>query len=288
MDTHRTRKDLRKLNVLPNKRRGQNFVVQDSLIDEIIKFAGDFTDKYVLEIGPGLGALTDKLYICKGLTVIEVEQKFCEDLKRKYPEIKIVQNDFRNVDITELAVDETEKVEESKKVYTVFSNVPYVYSTDMIFYLIKNRSVLETCTLLLQREFAERLASEPGSRAYGVISLMVQNWCEMKLGKIFPGTYFYPVTKVESRIIQLRFRDTPRVKEEDFPAFQRVVKAAFSQRRKKIHNAIKNSGFFVDKDIDGSLLKANIDPSRRPETVSIEEFCTLSKILETNFKPTTE
>jgi 16S rRNA (adenine1518-N6/adenine1519-N6)-dimethyltransferase len=268
-----TRKHLKDLGVKPSKKRGQNFVIQPALIDAIIEFGEPDKDEAVVEIGPGLGALTEKLLHAQSLTVIEIEEEFSEKLKIRFPNITVLNQDFRIYNLEELAKNCGQQI-------TVFGNIPYVYSTDIIFHLIRYRLSMKRAVLLLQKEFGERIAAKPGCKAYGVPSLLCQNVCDVRLGAIFPGDMFYPPTKVDSIVLELSFKKSPCVPVEELLSFEKVIKASFKQRRKKIINSLQHSGLFVGFDLKAVFAEAKLDSQRRPETFSLFEFLTLSRALD--------
>lgn len=266
---YRAKDLLQDLDVRPSKGRGQNFVINTSVITQIIEFGFPSESEHLVEIGPGLGALTSELYKIGPLAVIEIEMKFCEDLERRFPNLVIVNKDVRLVDFSSLG-----------KELVVFGNLPYSFSTEIIFHLIDNSASIARAVLLLQREFAERLVASPGGRDYGVLSVSCQIACETRLGPIIPGNSFHPPTKVESRLVELKFPKTPRFEINDVLWLKRCVRASFLQRRKKLLNSLRGSGFFINDGIEAACKDAGIDPGRRAETLSIEEFIKLSKALQ--------
>jgi len=268
MKSSLTKHQLKQLQVRPSKERGQNFVIDPAVIDQIVGFAPPQSDEDVVEVGPGLGALTQSLTTGRSLTLIEIEKSFCEPLAQKFPSAKIINNDVRFVDFSEIGSE-----------LVVFGNLPYVFSTDIIFHLVANAHVVKRAVLLLQREFAERVAAPPGGRDYGVLSVMAQLSCDVTLGPIVPPTAFHPAPKVDSRVLGLHFLKQPRVPVDDVKWFRRVVQAAFHMRRKKIHNSLRSSGLWSGEEIDHALDTVGIDKGRRAETVSITEYGALAEVL---------
>ncbi len=264
----RAKDQLRSLDVRPSKERGQNFVIENSVIDAIIGFGAPKAEENLVEIGPGLGALTRELAKFPNLTLVEIEPKFCEELAKEFPAVKIVNQDVREVNFADLGKD-----------LTIFGNLPYVFSTEIVMHLVEHASSVKRAVLLLQREFAERLASPPGGREYGRLSIATQLWADLELGPIIPGTSFHPPTAVQSRVVTLRFLKAPRVEIKDRVWFDKVVKAAFAKRRKKLPNSLFSSGYLARERIDAALTKCSIDPNRRAETLSIAEFVALADAL---------
>jgi 16S rRNA (adenine1518-N6/adenine1519-N6)-dimethyltransferase len=260
---------LNKSGVRPSKKRGQNFLIDQTFISEIALFGNpDFT-RAIVEIGPGLGALTAELAPATDLTLIEIEPEFCSALKIKFPHAKILNKDVREIDFSDLG-----------KELIVFGNLPYVYSTDIIFCLIDNRAFIDRAVLLLQQEFAERLAAGPGGKTFGVLSIMAQMWADIKLGPLIKGDAFQPPTKVNSRLVELKFLQASRFEISDYDFFRKLVRASFHQRRKMIGNSISAAGFASKEKVHGALKACGIDSSRRAETLSIKEFVTLSEALK--------
>lgn len=261
----RAKDRLRDLDVQPSKERGQNFIVDTSVLHSIVQFGHPSAEDKIVEIGPGLGALTKELSRFPDLTLVEIEEKFCRDLQVHYPDAKIVCADVRTVDFSKLGSN-----------LVVFGNLPYSFSTDIIFHLLSQASVLKRAVLMLQREFAERVAAGPGGRDYGSISINTQLMADMRLGPIIPGTAFHPIANVESRLIELTFLKSPRVAVADPVWFKKVVKASFLQRRRKLLNSLKSSCLVSGEATLEALRAASIDPGRRAETLSIAEFALLA------------
>lgn len=272
--TPRQKDTLRSLDVRPSKERGQNFLIREEVPEQIVSFGNLSPDACVLEIGPGTGALTKHLSAWKNLTVIEIEERFCPPLSAAYPHIKIINEDVRKVDLATLLAD-TSPLQR----FIVFGNIPYSFSSEIVFHLLKHRASVEYAVLMTQREFAERIAAAHGSRSYGSLSVAVQLWADVTLGPVVPGDSFHPPTKVESQVVRLTFRDTPRVAVEDFEHFERVVRASFSQRRKKLTNSLAASSRWTKEEVEAALKKLNIRPDARPEQLSVEEFGGLAMLL---------
>lgn len=266
----RVKSALNKMGVRPSKARGQNFLIDTTVLDSIVEFGDPKPEENVIEIGPGLGALTEKLLqIVPALKVIEVESEFCKTLSEKFgKKIQVWNADVRTVDF-----------EPFGKELVVFGNLPYSLSTEIILHLISQRKYVSRGIFLLQKEFAERLGASPGSKAYGSLSVAVQLWCDTRLGVLVSGNSFHPPTEVTSRVIELIFRTEPKVPVDNFEWFEKIVRASFSQRRKKLKNSLLSVGW-LDKDkIDRACDEAQIDSDRRAETLSILEFSKLARAL---------
>ena len=262
----RAKDQLKTLEVRPSKSRGQNFIIQEGILALISDFGKPQAATHLLEIGPGLGSLTAEiLRFEKPLAVVEIEPAFCADLKQRFPQIEIYNEDARTFDFSKL---------EHKVV--VFGNLPYSYSTEILFHLIDSAKYIERAVLMLQREFAERVAASPGGRDYGVLSVNAQLSAEMRLGPIIEGNAFHPPTQVQSRLLELTFLKEPKVKIEDIAWFKRVVKGSFSQRRRKLLNSLSGASLVDKQFVKPALIDAGIDPGRRAETLSIAEFSKLA------------
>jgi 16S rRNA (adenine1518-N6/adenine1519-N6)-dimethyltransferase len=263
----------------PSKTRGQNFIINPFVVEAILEFGRPLPSESLVEIGPGLGALTEVLYQVarqgeerqagRPLVLIEIEPKLCAELARKFPGARIIEADVRHVDLSSLGDN-----------LTVFGNLPYSFSTEILFHILKHRLAIRRAVFMLQREFAERVAAEPGSKKYSSLSVAVQLWAEVTLGPIIPGDAFHPPTKVESCMLELSLRPEAAVSVESFELFERVVKTAFSKRRRTIENSLESSGFFSEEVIRLGLAKAQIDPGLRAEMLGLEQFAALVRAID--------
>jgi 16S rRNA (adenine1518-N6/adenine1519-N6)-dimethyltransferase len=203
------------------------------------------------------------------LTVVEIEEKFCEEISKKYPQVSVVNEDVRLVDFSELGED-----------LVVFGNLPYSFSTDIIFHLIAFSPSISRAVLMLQKEFAERVAAPPGGKSYGVLSVSCQLSCDVRLGPVVPGNAFHPPTAVDSQVLELTFPHVPRYHVDDLYWVKRVVSAAFVMRRKMLKNSLRASKIAQGDHIDRAFERCGIDPMRRAETLSIPEFIALAGALK--------
>lgn len=269
---------LEAMEVTPRKSRGQNYLCDRGVIDKIVRFAGITKADTVIEIGPGLGALTDELVAAAGrYTAVELEPKCQAHLLDTCPGLtpeQIVIADVRTISLPDERF--------GTPPYVVVSNVPYSLSSEITLWLLKHRGCVTRASFLLQREFAERLAAVPGSKVYGSLTVLRTLFADAQLGPIIPGTVFLPPAEVESRLIELRMLPEPRFPVASVPLFERVVRAAFSTRRKTLLNALSGSTLGFEKSVVRELLHdAGVDEGRRAETLSLEEFSWLvAKVAE--------
>jgi 16S rRNA (adenine1518-N6/adenine1519-N6)-dimethyltransferase len=264
---------LDQLEIIPTKRRGQNFLLNSETAKSIVDFAKIPKDAAVIEIGPGLGALTEQiLKHTKRFAIIEIEQKFCEFLKQTYPDLE----NIYNTSFVEVELEAICKQLSTDQVYLI-SNVPYSISSELFLWLINNRKYFNSASLLFQREFAERLAAKPGSREYGSLSVMCETFTNHKLGSIISGASFYPSAEVESRLIKVEICQNPKFEIADQILFEKIVRAAFSHRRKTIFNSLKSSSLsYSAEQIKLFLEQAGFDPIRRAETFSAQDYAKLT------------
>lgn len=247
---------------------GQVFLYDPAILRRITQIAQLSGEDLVVETGPGLGRLTKMLAEKVGKVIaIELDKKLFEELKTELAE-------YKNVEL--VYGDALKYPYENLPEFKVVANIPYYITTPIIFRLLKARENLISATLTMQKEVAERIVAYPGGKDYGLLSIMVQYRAEPKLKFIIPKGAFRPVPKVDSAVVHLKILKEPSVEVKDEKLFFSVAKTAFSQRRKMLSNSLKS----LRKDIRERLVEAGIDPNRRAETLSIEEFARLSNILE--------
>ncbi len=269
---------LEELGVQPSKRKGQNFLFDPSIAEKLVRFAQLRESDAVLEVGPGLGTLTRALLATGvSLAVAEIEPAFCEYLEREFQELtaeRVYRGDARKLDLAEVSQAL------GQQSIAVVSNVPYSFSSDIVLWILAAHSHVHSASLLLQEEFADRLCAGPGSRTYGAISVQREVFAEAFLGPRVPGSAFHPPANVGSRVLRLEMRAEPLVPVEQQKAFRDVVRAAFNQRRKTLHNALSSGLPQFEKARWGELLiQCEVDPKRRAETLSVEEFLSLTRAM---------
>lgn len=253
---------------MPKKYLGQNFLFDPSILRKIVETAKIKHDDTVVEIGPGLGTLTKMLIeAAKKVIAIELDYELYEKLKHELKE-------FKNIEL--IHGDALKYPYEELEPFKVVANIPYYITTPIIFRLIEARKNLKSMTLTIQKEVAQRIVAKPGTKDYGVLSIAVQYYGKPELKFIIPKGAFRPVPKVDSAVINIEMFDKPRVIVTDEKLFFRIVKTAFAQRRKTLSNSLKS----ISKDIKEILNNAKIEPNRRAETLSIEEFVRIADLVK--------
>lgn len=265
------------------KRLGQNFLVNPDVISDILDFADISQDDIVLEIGPGVGFVTEQLVkYARKVIAVELDEEAIKELEKiECDNLKIIHQDILKTNIWEL-IPEGEKVK-------VVANIPYYITAPIIAHLLgevddlanKNRRSIKDIILMVQEEVARRVVADESSpsKEYGLLTILSQFWADCEILRLVGRRSFYPSPKVNSALIGLKINDEPRLKLSDYTHFRRTIKAGFAQRRKNIKNCLINGGF--DKDIVPKVLeKLGIDTNTRAENISIEKFGELSEELK--------
>jgi 16S rRNA (adenine1518-N6/adenine1519-N6)-dimethyltransferase len=264
--TQRPSELLRRHGLRPKKQWGQNFLGDPDLLAALAALAELRPGETVVELGAGLGHLTRAL-AATGARVVAVERdrELVPILRSELPRVEIAEADAKSFDLASAARGER---------IVVCGNLPYHLSSPILFHLLDQRSVVRRAVLLLQREVAERVAASPGGRDYGVLSVLVQHVADAKIGLQVGRHAFTPPPEVESSALVLDFLPRPRAEVSDEQRFRALVKAAFSQRRKTLWNALRSMAGARD-----ALERAAIDPKRRAETLSVAEFAAVERAL---------
>ncbi|WP_047154268.1 16S rRNA (adenine(1518)-N(6)/adenine(1519)-N(6))-dimethyltransferase RsmA [Aneurinibacillus tyrosinisolvens] len=277
----RTKEILKKYGFSFKKSLGQNFLIDLNILDKIVAAADLSEDKGAIEIGPGIGALTEQLAKRAGKVVaVEIDQRLLPilaDTLSPYPHAEVVHGDVLEMDVAALI---SEKFEQQQKV-SVVANLPYYVTSAILMKLLEERLPLENIVVMIQKEVAERISAKPGTKVYGALSVLAQFYAEAELVTIVPHTVFIPQPNVDSAVLRLRVRETPAVEVDSETMFYRVVKASFAQRRKTLSNNLLNNLFGKEnkEEMLQILQKAEIDPARRGETLSLAEFAAISNLL---------
>ncbi len=247
---------------------GQHFLLDLNLIRRIVRAAGNLENQLIIEIGPGPGGLTRALLETSAKQVIAVERdercvKSLETLNNTFPErLRIIEEDALDFDLKNLA---------SKNKYTIIANLPYNISIPLLLNWLRQLSVINSMTLMFQKEVADRLSAKPGTKAYGRISVIVQWLCEVETAFCIPARAFVPPPRVVSAVVNFKPRLYP-LAPASFEILEKVTAAAFGQRRKMLRSALKT---LFPYPID--LLKsADINPEARAETLTVAEFCRIA------------
>jgi len=272
---------LNKHGLVLKKSLGQNFLIDQNILHKIVAAAELGPDKGALEIGPGIGALTQQLAKQAGrVLAIEIDQRLLPILNEtlaSYPHAAVVHGDVLKQDLPELFRAHFANVAG----VSVVANLPYYITTPIIMRLLEEKLPLDYIVVMIQKEVADRMAARPGTKDYGSLSIAVQFYCEPELVTIVPRTVFVPQPNVDSAVIRLRVRKTPPVEVADEAFFFEVVQASFVQRRKTLYNNL-SARFFTKETksaLEPLLQGCGIEPSRRGETLSMEEFARLTEAL---------
>ena len=261
---------LNRFKLRADKKLGQNFLIDHSVVQRIVEAAELSEKDTVLEVGPGIGTLTQGLAESKANVVaVELDQRLLPVLATTlegYDNVRVVHGDILKVDIM---------AEVGNQEFKCCANLPYYITTPIIFALIEKRLPMERLVAMVQKEVAERMAAKPGGKEYGALSVAIQYYTEPEIAFIVPPSSFIPAPSVDSAVIVCKRRTTPAVEVEDEKLFFRVVQAAFSLRRKMLSNSLKNMGISSAQCAEWLSL-AGIDGKRRAETLSLEEFAALA------------
>ena len=260
-----------------SKSLGQNFLIDDSVLDSIVYGAELSDEDYVLEIGPGFGTLTQKL--CKNakkVVAVEIDKTaipILEDNLKEFDNIKIINDDVLKLDLKKLCDEEFEG-----KSFKVVANLPYYITTPIVMALLENSLNISMLVVMVQKEVAQRFSAKPNKKDYGAITLSVDYYCDTEMVCDVPPHCFMPPPKVTSAVIKFIVRNEKKVSPKDEKLFFNIIKAAFGMRRKTLLNALSNSGCInlTKEEICNVLEECSVDPKRRGETLDIFEFCTLS------------
>lgn len=268
---YKTQELVKKYNFKFSKSLGQNFLIDDSVLTDIVQGADVNAEDLVIEIGPGVGTLTAQLLNkAKKVVSIELDNDLIPILQEElgsHPNFSLVHKDALKVDFNEIIGDE--------KSVKLVANLPYYVTTPIIVNLLKEKYNFKSLTIMIQKEVAERINAEPNCKEYGSLSLLVQYYCNTRIIRKVSPSSFIPRPKVDSIVIRLDKLDKPRVEIKDEKLMFDIIRNSFNMRRKTLWNGVKNIG--IDKEkLQNAFDDAGIDPKRRGETLSLEEFAKLS------------
>jgi 16S rRNA (adenine1518-N6/adenine1519-N6)-dimethyltransferase len=248
----------------PKKRFGQNFLQDENILNKIVREINPEPDEAIIEIGPGYGALTQKLIsVTENLIAVEIDNELTNNLKEKFPQLHLINEDFLETDISQLSTD-------GKKLRVV-GNIPYNITSPILFKLVENNKLINDAVFMVQYEVAKRMTADRGTKDYGILAVVLKYFAETKLCfKISPNVFF-PKPKVFSALVHIRFKEMKQPDEEQ-KLFIEIVKGAFGNRRKILKNSFSNSIFH---EIDFS--NSGIDLMLRAENLSVDDFIKLTK-----------
>lgn len=270
---NKTGERVRKYGFRFKKALGQNFLKDRNVVEDIIEGSGITENTRVLEIGPGVGSLTEAmLEKAESVTAVELDANLIPILEEEFKDrenFRLLYGDILKMDIGEIMGD---------KEFITVANLPYYVTTPIIIKLLEEDSNLRSLTVMVQKEVAERLTAKPGTKDYGSLTLLTEYYTKAEIVRIVPPECFIPAPKVESAVIRLDIREVPPVTVKDTDFMMRVIKESFAMRRKTIANNLKKIAGSPE-NLRSALQKASIDPGRRGETLSLSEFALLSDAL---------
>jgi 16S rRNA (adenine1518-N6/adenine1519-N6)-dimethyltransferase len=253
------------------KSLGQNFLTDQSVLNDIVDSANLTKNDVVIEIGPGVGTLTKELLEkSKQVYSIELDSSLVPILQEElkdYDNFTLINRDALKVDFNEIIKEEKVKF---------VANLPYYVTTPIIAKILTEGYNFDSLTIMIQKEVAERIGAEPGTKEYGSLSILVQYYCDVEIVRYVSSNAFIPQPKVDSIVIKLSKLDKPRAEMKDYTLFMKIVRQSFNMRRKTLRNGIKSMKILSGEMIDKAFENAGIDGGRRGETLSIEEFAKLS------------
>lgn len=283
----RTRAILEKYGFSFKKSLGQNFLIDTNILKRIVDFAEITEESGAIEIGPGIGALTEQLARrSKKVVAFEIDQRLLPILSETlspYPNVKIIHRDVLQANVKQVIVEEFNDLKD----IMVVANLPYYVTTPIIMKILEEKLPIRGIVVMLQKEVADRISASPGTKDYGSLSIAIQYYTKAETVMVVPKTVFVPQPNVDSAVIRLTKREKPAVSVRDEDFFFKVTKASFAQRRKTLLNNLTSQlpdGKSKKEEIILALEASGIEPSRRGETLSLEEFARLSDELYPYFR----
>ena len=273
---------MKKYGLTANKKLGQNFLIDENIVEKIVDVANITKEDLVIEIGPGLGTLTNIIIKKAGKVIaVELDDRMIRILNERfsvYDNIKIINEDILKINLRELIKNEKEASNINK--VKIVANLPYYITTPIIMKLLEEKLDIETITVMIQKEVADRLTEKPGGKLSGAITYSVYYYADAKEVLKVPSSSFIPEPEVESEVINLTLRNNPPVKVKDERKFFNIIKLAFMQRRKTLINALSNSNLFESKDEIYKMLKElKINEKIRGEALTIDEFAQIENYI---------
>ena len=282
----RTKEILNKYGFSFKKSLGQNFLIDPNILRNIVSHANLTKDSGAIEVGPGIGALTEHLArAAKKVVSFEIDQRLLpvlEDTLSPYDNVKIVHSDILKADVVQVIEEEMPSIKD----IMVVANLPYYVTTPILMKLLNDRLPIRGFVVMMQKEVADRITARPGTKEYGSLSIAIQYYCTAEVAMVVPKTVFMPQPNVDSAVIRLIRHEKPPVEVIDEDFLFEVTRASFAQRRKTILNNLQ-AGLIEGKKNKEAILNAletaGIEPSRRGETLTIQEFGSLADALHPVF-----
>ena len=276
LSSHKATKEVvQKHNFKFSKSLGQNFLIDTNVIDRILEGARVQEGDYVIEVGPGSGTLTKEMgRTAEKVVAIEIDKTLIpilEETLADFPNIEVINQDILKVDVQELV---KEKLNGGP--VKLIANLPYYITTPIVMKFLEEDIPVTDIVVMVQKEVADRMNAQPNSKDYGALSVAVQYYCDTEIVAKAPRHMFMPQPNVDSTVIGLHVREEKKYNVDNEDIFFKTVKASFGQRRKTLLNSLGGLGFLSKDQIKIALQEANIDEKRRGETLSIEEFASLS------------
>lgn len=273
---------MKKYNIKANKNLGQNFLVSNDAINQIVNSGEIEKDDLIIEIGPGLGTLTKELLEkAKKVICVELDNKMVEILNERfslYDNLEILNQDILKTDLKEII--KKEKNQNNIKDVKIIANLPYYITTPIIMKLLEEKLDLKSITVMIQKEVAERLIATPGEKNTGAITYTVYYYAEAKKIAEVPNTSFIPEPEVTSEVIRLDIRKKPPVETKNTEMMFKIIKNAFMQRRKTLLNSLTNTKIFKNKEEGTKILKTlNLNENIRAEELTLKNFAEITDLL---------
>lgn len=267
------------------KKYGQNFLIDSNIIDKIIKAADINKEDFILEIGPGIGTLTQ--FLCEHggkVLAVEIDKKLIpvlDETLEAYDNVEVINEDILKIDLEKLIKEKNQ----GKKIKLV-ANLPYYITTPIIMKLFESSIEIENITIMVQKEVADRIQSGPGTKAYGSLSIVSQYYSKPHIAAIVPANCFIPRPKVDSAVLCLQPHSEPVVQLDNEDMFFKLVRSSFNQRRKTLANSINNAGItsLSKEEIIDSIVPLGKPENVRGEALTLEEFANLSNIIYSKTK----
>jgi 16S rRNA (adenine1518-N6/adenine1519-N6)-dimethyltransferase len=255
----------------PKKSLGQNFLIDDNISRKIVNLLDIDPNDEFIEIGPGYGSLTKYiLEKTKYLTCVEIDSTIAKKITADFPSLKIINDDILNVSLSNII--------NSPKKLRIIGNIPYNITSQIIFHIIDQRELVKDLTIMLQLEVAQRIVANPKTKAYGILSVMIQAYSKPTLLFKIPPTCFFPKPRVDSGIISLDFSKTHNAQIKNHNIFRKLVRTTFAKRRKILSNSIKD----LSDNFDYKTINFNF--TQRAEELSVEEFIKLSNMISEKYE----